>query len=48
MIVAQKSQLLIAVGAVVAPGLGMYSSIEGIMDAFQGGRNTASSCTGPV
>ena len=38
----------IVVGALVTAGLGMYSSIEGIMDAFQGGRNTAFSCTGPV
>jgi hypothetical protein len=40
--------LIIAVGAVVTAGLGMYSSIEGIMDAFHGGRNTAFSCRGPV
>jgi hypothetical protein len=39
---------VIAVGALVTAGLGMYSSIEGIMDAFQGGRNTAFSCKGPV
>jgi hypothetical protein len=39
---------VIAVGALVTAGLGMYSSIEGIVDAFQGGRNTAFSCAGPV
>jgi hypothetical protein len=39
---------VIAVGALGTAGLGMYSSIEGIMDAFQGGRNTALSCAGPV
>ena len=39
---------IVGVGALVTAGLGMYSSIEGIMDAFQGGRNTAFSCTGPV
>jgi hypothetical protein len=40
--------LVVAVGALVTAGLGMYSSIEGIMEAFQGGRNTAFSCRGPV
>jgi hypothetical protein len=40
--------LVLAVGALVTAGLGMYSSIEGIMEAFQGGRNTAFSCVGPV
>ena len=39
---------IVGVGALVTAGLGMYSSIEGIMDAFQGGRNTAFSCQGPV
>ena len=40
--------LVLGVGALVTAGLGMYSSIEGIMDAFEGGRNTAFSCVGPV
>ena len=40
--------LVVAVGALATAGLGMYSSIEGIVDAFQGGRNTAFSCRGPV
>jgi hypothetical protein len=40
--------LIVAVGALVTAGLGMYSSIEGIIEAFQGGRNTAFSCRGPV
>jgi hypothetical protein len=40
--------LIIAVGASVTAGLGMYSSIEGIIDAFRRGRNTAFSCRGPV
>lgn len=40
--------MIMAVGALITAGLGMYSSIEGIIDAFQGGRNTAFSCQGPV
>lgn len=40
--------VIMAAGALVTAGLGMYSSIEGIMDAFQGGRSTAFSCRGPV
>jgi hypothetical protein len=39
---------IVAVGALVTAGLGMYSSIEGIVGAFKGGRNTAFSCRGPV
>jgi hypothetical protein len=39
---------IVAIGALVTAGLGMYSSIEGIIEAFKGGRNTAFSCRGPV
>lgn len=40
--------VIMAIGALVTAGLGMYSSLEGIIDAFQGGRNTAFSCQGPI
>lgn len=40
--------LIVGVGALATAGLGMYSSIVGIVEAFQGGRNTAFSCKGPV
>jgi hypothetical protein len=40
--------VIFAVGSLVTAGLGMYSSIEGIIDAFQGGRSTAFSCQGPI
>lgn len=40
--------VIMGIGALATAGLGMYSSIEGIIDAFQGGRNTAFSCQGPV
>jgi len=40
--------LVLAVGALATAGLGMYSSIEGIVEAFRGGRSGAFSCVGPV
>jgi hypothetical protein len=40
--------LIVVVGALVTAGLGMYSSIEGIVETFRGGWTTAFSCRGPV
>jgi hypothetical protein len=40
--------LFLFLGALVTAGLGCYSSIKGLISAFQAGRSTSFSCAGPL
>ena len=40
--------LIFMLGALVTAGLGCYTSIEGLIEAFAAGRQTAFSCKGPL